>query len=106
MARLSRQRTLSLPMILMVLAGVGLSSSCGSGGGSTSVSATGVDLVAVEVTPSVWSLEAGSSVVVTAEVANLGPSPSAPFDVGVYLSADDQRDPLDVAVFSLSGEAR
>lgn len=102
MARLSRQRTLSLPMILMVLAGVGLSSSCGSGGGSTSVSATGVDLVAVEVTPSVWSLEAGSSVVVTAEVANLGPSPSAPFDVGVYLSADDQRDPLDVRLLSWS----
>ena len=45
--------------------------------------------MALGVTPSAWSLEAGSSVVVTAEVANQGISASAPFEVGVYLSGNN-----------------
>jgi len=86
----------------MIALGAGMNASCGSGGGSTAPAVTGVDLVALGVTPSAWSLEAGSFVVVTAEVANEGAFASAAFEVGVYLSADTQRDAQDPRLLSWS----
>lgn len=102
MARVDPEWPRSLAAVLLMAAGAGMSASCGGGGGSTAVAATGVDLAALGVTPSTWSLEAGSSVVVTAEVANQGTVASAPFEVGVYLSADTERDAQDVRLLSWS----
>lgn len=102
MARVSREWPRSLAVALLIAAGAGMNASCGGGGGSSAAAATGVDLVALGVTPSTWSLEAGSSVVVTAEVANQGTVASAPFEVGVYLSADTERDAQDVRLLSWS----
>ncbi len=102
MARVYREWPRSLAAVLLTVLGAGMNASCGSGGGSTAAAVAGVDLVAVGVTPSVWSLEAGSSVVVTAEVANQGSFAAAPFEVGVYLSADTERDAQDVRLLSWS----
>lgn len=102
MAPTSSQRTLSLPTALMAVVSGVLSASCGGGAGAPAAPASGVDLVALGITPGVWTLEAGSSIAVTAEVGNLGTLASAPFEVGVYLSADAQRDPLDVHLLSWS----
>ncbi len=102
MARIDPERARSLAGVLMIALGAGMNASCGSGGGSTAPAVTGVDLVALGVTPSAWSLEAGSFVVVTAEVANEGAFASAAFEVGVYLSADTQRDAQDPRLLSWS----
>lgn len=102
MACVYREWLRSLAAVLLIAAGAGMGTSCGGGGGSSAAAATGVDLAALGVTPSTWSLEAGSSVVVTVEVANQGTLPSAPFEVGVYLSADTVRDAQDVRLLSWS----